>query len=190
MSLPPPSPIASAMKRGRPKDDFTFEQFSAPVIPGGKKTAVVHCKHCNKKSSYLVRRCRDHLRLCNKFCSSLHPPLFTNFMVQYAYADESTVVATCGKDYRLSLSFLPSTPITTPPSSPRQQISIGSFTKKMSNNKKKAIDYTNSKYMHVNGGSYSLFKSPHGKAVIQALSPAYMQAGGPPSTFGGISLAN
>eukprot|EP00957_Ditylum_brightwellii_P007544 570770-Ditylum_brightwellii.AAC.1 len=31
--------------------------------------------------------------------------------------------------------------------------------------------------MHVNGGSYSLFKSPHGKVVIQALSPAYMQAG-------------
>eukprot|EP00957_Ditylum_brightwellii_P043369 3288111-Ditylum_brightwellii.AAC.1 len=51
--LPPPSPIASATKRGRPKDDFTFEKFGAPVIPGGKKTAVVHCKHCNKKSSYL-----------------------------------------------------------------------------------------------------------------------------------------
>eukprot|EP00957_Ditylum_brightwellii_P046817 3553606-Ditylum_brightwellii.AAC.1 len=68
------------MKRGRPKDDFTFEQFSAPVIQGGKKTAVVHCKHCNKKSSYLVRRCRDHLSTCDKFCSSLHPPLFTNFM--------------------------------------------------------------------------------------------------------------
>jgi len=101
-------------------------------------------------------------------------------MVKHAYADESTVVATCGKDYRLSLSSLPSTPITTPPSSPRQQIFIGSFAKKMSNNKKKAIDYTISKYMHINGGSYSLFKSLHDKAVIQALSPAYMQAGGPP----------
>eukprot|EP00957_Ditylum_brightwellii_P136654 10421275-Ditylum_brightwellii.AAC.1 len=49
----------------------------------------------------------------------------------------------------------------------------------MSNNKKKAIDYTISKCMHVNGCSYSLFKLSHGKAVIQALSPAYMQAGGP-----------
>eukprot|EP00957_Ditylum_brightwellii_P106579 8131345-Ditylum_brightwellii.AAC.1 len=50
----------------------------------------------------------------------------------------------------------------------------------MSNNEKKAIDYTISKYMHVNGGSYSLFRLPHDKAVIQALSPAYMQAGGLP----------
>eukprot|EP00957_Ditylum_brightwellii_P118437 9033228-Ditylum_brightwellii.AAC.1 len=64
-------------------------------------------------------------------------------MAQHAYADENTVVATCGVNYRLSLSSLPSTPITTPPSSPRQQISI-----KMLNNKKKAIDYTISKYMH------------------------------------------
>eukprot|EP00957_Ditylum_brightwellii_P042873 3245313-Ditylum_brightwellii.AAC.1 len=51
----------------------------------------------------------------------------------------------------------------------------------MSNNKKKAINYTISKYMHVNGGSYSLFNSSHGKAFIQALSPANMQAGGPPN---------
>eukprot|EP00957_Ditylum_brightwellii_P051790 3927739-Ditylum_brightwellii.AAC.1 len=80
MSLLPPSLIASAMKRGRPKDAFTFEMFGAPVIPGGKKTAVAHCKHCNKKSSHPVRRCRDHLSTCDKFRSSVHPPLFTNFM--------------------------------------------------------------------------------------------------------------
>eukprot|EP00957_Ditylum_brightwellii_P131197 10006741-Ditylum_brightwellii.AAC.1 len=43
-------------------------------------------------------------------------------MAQHAYADENTVIATCGDNYRLSLSSLPSTPITTPPSSPRQQI--------------------------------------------------------------------
>eukprot|EP00957_Ditylum_brightwellii_P118435 9032799-Ditylum_brightwellii.AAC.1 len=43
---------ASPTKRGHPKDDFMFEQFGAHVIPGGKKTAVVHCKHCSKKSLY------------------------------------------------------------------------------------------------------------------------------------------
>eukprot|EP00957_Ditylum_brightwellii_P054901 4161315-Ditylum_brightwellii.AAC.1 len=51
----------------------------------------------------------------------------------------------------------------------------------MSSNKKKAIDYTISKYMYVNGSSCSLFNSSHGKVAIQALSPAYIQAGGLPN---------
>eukprot|EP00957_Ditylum_brightwellii_P000733 57614-Ditylum_brightwellii.AAC.1 len=53
MLLPLQSLTASATKRGCSKDDFTLEQLCAPVIQGGKKTAVVHCKHCNKKISYL-----------------------------------------------------------------------------------------------------------------------------------------
>eukprot|EP00957_Ditylum_brightwellii_P002429 187000-Ditylum_brightwellii.AAC.1 len=56
----------------RPKDDFIFEQFGAPVIPGGKKTAIVHCKYCNSKILYQFLVGQDNTKTPQAFCLS-HP---------------------------------------------------------------------------------------------------------------------
>ena len=92
-----------ASKNGRPREFFTWNQFTDPYTPDGKKTPVVQCTHCKGQpcAAKLVRL-RTHLGRCDKFRRSTEMSEYTRFMTTNNFATEENLIKLYGPGYAIS----------------------------------------------------------------------------------------
>jgi hypothetical protein len=193
-------------KSGRPRDQFTYDQFTDPSKPTGKRTLLSGCEHCGQKVSYQIKRLRNHLSTCNRFRTETEPAEYTKFMVERDFATVSDLVGMYGPSYALpaipgtgtgsgcastvsGTSFASSWSSSSSNSSaidlvgsPSQPLMRTFMQPALSKADKQSIDYHIAQFAHLEGHSLTPFKNDSGQALLKKLRPGYIDAGGPPSS--------
>ena len=196
---------AGVGKNGRPREHFTWNQFTDPWVPDNKKFPVAQCIHC--KGQHLaakLTRLRNHLARCDKFRRNTDKSNYTSFMISNNFSTEINLIKLYGPGYAISAqgtklsgemygpgstshntNLEEESDSPTPPKrnggplTTYKQTCIETFVdRRLTPEEKDHIDYMLARYIHLEGIAFDAFNNEHGAALLRAFRPSY---GAPPS---------